>query len=62
VIARGKNRQFPTAYKLKAIKRVERGVNKGSAGSRGVTVTCGLEALSRAADPVIDNATGMAAS
>lgn len=23
--ARGKNRQFPTAYKLKAIKRVERG-------------------------------------
>ncbi len=22
---RGKNRQFPTAYKLKAIKRVERG-------------------------------------
>jgi transposase len=25
VAARGKNRQFPTAYKLKAIKRVERG-------------------------------------
>jgi transposase len=25
VVARGKNRQFPTAYKLKAIKRVERG-------------------------------------
>jgi transposase len=25
VTARGKNRQFPTAFKLKAIKRVERG-------------------------------------
>jgi transposase len=25
VAVRGKNRQFPTAYKLKAIKRVERG-------------------------------------
>jgi transposase len=25
VAARGKNRQFPTAFKLKAIKRVERG-------------------------------------
>jgi hypothetical protein len=25
VAARAKNRQFPTAYKLKAIKRVERG-------------------------------------
>jgi transposase len=25
VAARGKNRQFTTAYKLKAIKRVERG-------------------------------------
>jgi len=25
VAARGRNRQFPTAYKLKAIKRVERG-------------------------------------
>jgi transposase-like protein len=25
VAARGKNRQYPTAYKLKAIKRVERG-------------------------------------